>query len=265
MRQPFYNIYAFCRTADDAADESPDRHVARQRIDALQRGLDTIFDSQTFDAVSEGQVSRSRTPPPPLFPALADTIVTYQLPRQPFDNLLSAFRQDQSVTQYASTPQLFDYCRRSANPVGRLVLGLAGACNEENAALSDHICTGLQLANFWQDVARDREIGRVYLPADLRQQFGVVDAMLDEDTTPSPLRRLLAHVCDQAEAQFHHGLPLCRNVPRWLSADIKLFAHGGLATLNAIRRIDYNVLRVRPTVGKFTQLSLVARTLLGKL
>ncbi len=251
MVQPFYNIYAFCRTADDAADESPSSAVALQRLEELDRGLDGIF--------------RGHPPPHTLFPALAETIATYELPRQPFSDLLSAFRQDQVVYQYATGPELLDYCRRSANPVGHLILGLANACDEENAALSDEICTGLQLANFWQDVARDRKIGRVYLPIDLRHQFGVSEEMLDEEETPPPLRRLLAHLCDQAEGHFHRGLPLCQRVPRWLAADVKLFAHGGLATLDAIRKIDYDVLRIRPKVGKCKQLALVMWTLVGRL
>ncbi len=251
MVQPFYSIYAFCRTADDAADESPSSAVALQRLEQLNDGLERVF--------------RGHAPPHTFFPALAETIATYDLPRQPFDDLLSAFRQDQIVHEYATTSELLDYCRRSANPVGHLILGLANACDEENAALADEICTGLQLANFWQDVARDRDIGRVYLPVDLRHQFGVSEEMLDEEETLPPLRRLLAHLCDQAEGHFHRGLPLCQRVPRWLAADVKLFAHGGLATLDAIRNIDYDVLRVRPTVGRGKQLALVLRSLVGKL
>ena len=124
------------------------------------------------------------------------------------------------------------------------MLRLGDCFDEENAALSDQICTGLQLANFWQDVARDYAIGRIYLPADAMSRFGVSESMLSQSSTPIELRQLLASECDRAEKFFRCGLPLADRVPRWLSSDIKLFAHGGLATLEAIRRIDFDVLRV---------------------
>ena len=259
MRQPFYNIYAFCRTADDVADESPTTEIALEGLRELQSRLDAVFagtpSSNTLPKSSIGG----------LFPALADTITTFGLSKTPFDDLLSAFRQDQDVKVYQTTPQLIDYCTRSANPVGRLVLQLADSLNPTTAELSDQICTGLQLANFWQDVARDHQIGRIYLPGDVRDQFGVTTAMISQTSTPVPLRKMLAALCDQADAFFGSGLPLVHHVPRWLANDIRLFAHGGIATLRAIREIDYDVLRVRPKVGKFQQMMLVARAILGKL
>ncbi|MCS7470469.1 squalene synthase HpnC [Stieleria sp. ICT_E10.1] len=257
MRQPFYNIYAFCRTADDVADESADERTALEGLDRLQQQIDRLFAGQT--------PTDSQTPTEGLFPALADTIATYRLDKRPFDDLLSAFRQDQQIKQYASTAQLIDYCSRSANPVGRLVLQLADSLDPTTAALSDEICTGLQLANFWQDVSRDHAIGRIYLPADVRKRFGVSVSMLGEPSTPPALRGSLAFLCEQAEHYFHRGLPLVDHVPAWLRSDIKLFAHGGLATLDAIRKIDFDVLRVRPEVGKIKQGLLVARAFFGKL
>ncbi len=148
-----------------------------------------------------------------LFIALATTIDQFDLPQQPFDELLDAFRQDQHTTRYASSDELFDYCRRSANPVGRIVLRLGDCFDEENAALSDQICTGLQLANFWQDVARDYAIGRIYLPADAMTRFGVSESMLSQSSTPIELRQLLASECDRAESIFRCGLPLADRVP----------------------------------------------------
>lgn len=261
VRQPFYNIYAFCRTADDAADESPTAEIAQTRLNDLQWGIDAIFQGKSPTPASPEPMRYGGM----LFPALAETVAAHQLPQQPFNDLLSAFRQDQNTPQYTQWEQLLDYCRRSANPVGRLVLGLADACDDQNAQLSDEICTGLQLVNFWQDVARDHAIGRVYLPADMRDRFGVTPQMLSQTSTPEPLRNLIAHLCDQTEAYFRRGLPLCDRVPGWLAGDVKLFAHGGLETLRAIRRIDCDVLRVRPTVGKMKQFSLVARHLMGLL
>jgi squalene synthase HpnC len=251
MRQPFYNIYAFCRTADDLADESASPKIACEELDVLQQKIDQTFAGET--------------PQTGLFPALAHTIARYELPKQPFDDLLSAFRQDQSVNRYDTTVQMIDYCSRSANPVGQLVLKLADAVNETTSKLSDQICTGLQLANFWQDVGRDYENGRIYLPGDARDQFDVTPSMLSQLSTPIPLRRLLAHLCDETEGYFRRGLPLVAHVPAWLASDLKLFVHGGLATLSAIRKIDFDVLRMRPKVGKLQQMTLVARALLGTL
>lgn len=251
LQQPFYNIYAFCRTADDVADESPTPQHALEGLRTLQQNVDAVF---------AGQI-----PPSGLFPALADTIAKFRLSKTHFDDLLSAFRQDQHLTHYETTSELIDYCSRSANPVGRMVLELADSLDETTQPLSDSICTGLQLANFWQDVARDLQIGRIYLPADARSQFGVTDQMLQQPHSPPELKSLLAKLCDDAEALFRRGLPLANHVPTWLASDVKLFAHGGLATLDAIRKVDYDVLRSRPKVSKTKQLSLMVRAALRML
>ena len=246
LRQPFYNVYAFCRTADDLADESPSPQIALERLGQLQAQLDETY------AGRPGQR---------LFVALAETIEQFQLPQQPFNDLLDAFRQDQRKTRYRDFDELIDYCRRSANPVGRLVLRLGEGLQEDNAELSDRICTGLQLANLWQDVGRDHAMGRIYIPADEMDRFGVTEAMFGRSSTSEELRQLIAMLCDRTEEYFRRGLPLAQRVPTWLSRDVKLFAHGGLETLNAIRRIDHDVLRVRPTVGKWRQVGLVGRAL----
>jgi len=250
LRQHFYNIYAFCRTADDLADQSPSAEEALLRLDAFQSQLNDTFQGR---------------PGENLFIALCRTIERYDLPKQPFDDLLDAFRQDQRKTRYKNVEELFEYCCRSANPVGRIVLCLGECLDDDNAVLSDQICTGLQLANFCQDVARDYASGRVYLPAEQRTRFGVTEAMLGESSTTHELRQLLASECDRAESFFHRGLPLAQRVPGWLSSDIKLFAHGGLATLSAIRRIDFDVLSSRPTVSRWRQSGLVIRAVLGLL
>ncbi|TWU00846.1 squalene synthase HpnC [Stieleria varia] len=261
LRQHFYNIYAFCRTADDAADESASPQIALEKLAQLQSSLDATFagNPPSKNAIDGKSLETD------LFPALHHTIVVHRLDQSPFDDLLSAFRQDQSVNRYESTPQLLDYCRRSANPVGRILLKLADAESCENAALSDSLCTGLQLVNFWQDVARDyREINRVYLPADRMRDSGVSENMLNESTTPAPLRSLLAKLCDEAECYLNAGLPLAENVPKWLANDVRMFAQGGLATAKAIRAIDYDVLRTRPVVSKWGQLVMLAKTMLAK-
>ena len=245
MRQPFYDVYAFCRTADDAADESPEPAVAGRRLGELRQRLEATFDGH---------------PPADTFwPALADTIDRFGLLRQPFDDLLDAFEQDQTKTRYANDADLREYCRRSADPVGRIVLRMAGVTDDESVALSDRICTGLQLINFWQDVARDRRIGRVYLPQDRLAAAGVDDAALDGETTPPELRRLIGEMVDEADEHFDASEALSRRVPRWLSRSVRLFAAGGHATAEAIRQVDHDVLRVRPVVSKRTQAWLTLR------
>ncbi|MCD0458334.1 squalene synthase HpnC [Roseiconus lacunae] len=251
LRQPFYNIYTFCRTADDIADESGDRRLAREGLDRIAADLEDVFAGKPR---TEG-----------MFPALHHTIATFAMDRKPFFDLLSAFRQDQEVLEYETLDQLLDYCSRSANPVGRLVLKLAGVTDAEQIRLSDQICTGLQLANFWQDVGRDYAIGRVYLPDQWRQRYGVTRDMLSAGATSEPVRRLLADLCKMTDGYFQRGIVLAEKVPDWLSADIKLFAHGGMETLAAIRRVDFDVLRKRPKVSKLTQGKLILAALLGRL
>ncbi len=246
LRQPFYNLYAFCRTADDLADESGSSQLAPELLAVLQANLNQTYQGE---------------PPDPLFLALSNTIRQFDLSKCLFDDLLDAFRQDQRKTRYADFDELLDYCRRSANPVGRLVLQLGDCCDSPNGRLSDQICTGLQLANFWQDVARDYQIGRIYLPLDQMERFGVNEAMVGQSSTSPQLRRLLASECDRAEHYFRRGLPLAKSVPRWLAGDVKLFAHGGLETLTAIRKVDFDVLFRRPTVSKWRQSWLLVRAM----
>lgn len=249
LRQPFYNVYAFCRIADDLADESASPGEALAYLSELQSQLDQTFRGQ---------------PPPNLFLALARTIEQFHLPQQPFNDLLDAFRQDQRQHRYATIDELLDYCRRSANPVGQIVLRLGGCLDDERAALSDQICTGLQLVNFWQDVARDFARGRIYLPGEAMSRFEVSETMLASAPAAPQLRRLLASECDRAAGFLERGLSLVPRVPRWLAGDVQLFAAGGLATIEAIRRVEFDVLRARPTVGRWQQTTLVIRALLKR-
>ncbi len=270
LKQPFYNVYAFCRTADDLADQSPSPEIARQRLADFQRRLDETFAglgkrSETTAAVEPKSKRNVEKDSDHIFIALAKTIEQFDLTQQPFDDLLDAFRQDQEKVRYADFGQLLDYCRRSANPVGRIVLQLGGCLDEPNGELADQICTGLQLANFWQDVARDYAIGRIYLPQDEMADHGVLESMLGQTDTPSSLRKLIASQCDRAEGYLRRGAELAGRVPSWLSSDVKLFAAGGLATLDAIRGIDCDVLRVRPTVSRRRQFWMLAKAAVGRL
>lgn len=253
MRQPFYDIYAFCRAADDAADESATPAEARTSLANFRNSIGNIF--------SPGEVSGQ-------FLALADTVRQFNLPRKPFDDLLDAFVQDQSVHRYQDETALLDYCCHSANPVGRMVLALGGCHTAEHARLSDEICTALQLVNFWQDVTRDYAIGRIYLPAEVMQRHGfdeslIADTIEQSRPTPACVRAAIAEQCDHTRDRFQRGHSLVALVPRWLAADVELFVLGGLATLDAIAQTNYDVLRYRPQVSKAKQAWLVARSFVG--
>lgn len=250
MRQPFYNVYAFCRHADDLADESESPLVALQNLADWQTQLDRCF---------AGQAEH------PIFIALGDTARSLGLDQAPLNDLLDAFRQDQTKTRYANFEELLDYCRRSANPVGRIVLRMAKADSPENVDLADSICTGLQLANHWQDLGRDFVAGRLYLPRDAMDSFRVTEAMLAQDRAAEPLKRLVFAQCLVAREYLVAGIPLAERVPVWLSADIRLFIHGGLAILDAIAAADHDTLFRRPTVSNWKQLCLTMRAIWGRL
>ena len=244
LRPHFSSIYAYCRWADDLADECGD---ARQSLALLDWWEDQLRACYAGEAVH------------PVFIALGQTIRQFDVPCEPFLDLLVAFRQDQRVTRYETSEALLEYCRWSANPVGRLVLCLARCDDPQRARLSDAVCTGLQLANFWQDVAGDWDRGRVYLPQEHCRRFGYDASMFARRECNEAFRRLLAAEVSEAEAWLRRGLPLVGMVPRWLQFDLALFIHGGLAILAAIRREDYDVWTRRPALSKRDKLRLAAR------
>src|SRR5207244_3705324 len=184
---------------------------------------------------------------------------------EPFLNLLFAFEQDQIVKRYPTFEQLLAYCRNSANPVGHLVLYLAGAYSTERAALSDHVCTALQLTNFWQDVARDFTIGRVYLPEEDRQRFGYDESDLHNRRYTPSFTELLRFEIDRTRDLFYRGLPLLDCVVPEVRPDIELFIRGGLAVLRKIERCRYNVWAARPALAKWEKAALVGATFLRRL
>lgn len=243
LRQDFYNVYAYCRIADDLADEIGDDAESLRRLDEWGEWLVGCYEG--------------RPPRHPVFEALQVTIEQFQIPRQPFLALLEAFRQDQRVKRYATFDQLLDYCRRSANPVGHLVLYLAGCFDSERARAADQICTGLQLANFWQDVRRDARMGRIYIPSRDLERYQVNPDSLGDAQPQGRVRELLRFQVERTEEFFHAGMPLVSAVPRWLSRDLRLFIGGGRATLRAIRRAEYDVWSRRPTVRRSTQVGLM--------
>lgn len=193
------------------------------------------------------------------------TIAEFCIPKGPFLDLISAFEQDQTVCEYDTFEQLRDYCRRSADPVGRLVLHLCREHTDQNVAWSDSICTGLQLANFWQDVARDFKIGRIYLPRSDYERFGYHRADFDVQRINSEFLALMKYEVDRAREFLTAGLPLIDHLPGRLQVDIDLFAHGGLRILERIESIGYRVWETRPKVTKFDALGLVTAAIWRKL
>jgi len=244
LRQHFYNVYAYCRWADDLADETGDPQRGLALLDWWEQELRECYQGHSQH---------------PVFVALEDTIRQFAIPVDPFVDLLVAFRQDQRVARYESLDQLLDYCRYSANPVGRLVLYLGRCHDPERARLADSICTGLQLANFLQDVALDWERGRVYLPQTHCRQFGYDESMFARRECNEPFRRLLAAEAAEAEGWLRRGQPLVPLVPEELRLDVALFIHGGLALVEAIRRNQYDVWSRRPVLSKLEKLRIVAR------
>ncbi|MGH7199361.1 MAG: squalene synthase HpnC [Planctomycetaceae bacterium] len=245
LHQHFFNVYAYCRWSDDLGDEIGDTARSLALLAWWREQLGECY---------------AGTARHPVFVALTETIREFDIPPGPFEDLLSAFEQDQRVTEYETFDQLRDYCRRSADPVGRLVLHLCREHNEPNVGWSDSICTGLQLANFWQDVARDADIGRVYLPREDRQRFGYSDEDLRYRVVNTAFFDLMRFEVERARQFLVGGLPLVERLPGRLRIDIELFARGGLKVLEKIESIGYRVWETRPVVTKREALGLFVRS-----
>ncbi|MFO0945406.1 MAG: squalene synthase HpnC [Planctomycetota bacterium] len=231
LRPHVASIYAYCRWSDDLADEVTGSDASLGLLDWWERELDACFAGDSRH---------------PVMIALGETVRAFAIPREPFIDLLSAFRQDQSTFAYETFEDLLDYCRRSANPVGRLVLYLLGSHEESRLFASDSVCTGLQLANFWQDVARDQAIGRIYLPREDMLRFGVSNEEIVERRFSPRFADLLAFEVNRAETFLLQGAGVINGLPwrmRWV---IGCFAQGGLALLRKIRQSGHDVLRERP-------------------
>ena len=242
LHQDFYNVYSFCRWADDLGDEIGDPQVSL-RLLAWWRG--------ELQAMYAGRASH------PVFMALQGTVDRFDLPQLLFDDLITAFEQDQTVTRYRNFEELFEYCRYSANPVGRLVLALCGYRDAERQALSDATCTALQLANHWQDVTVDLLKDRVYLPLDVLERHGYPLEALLARRFDARFRAAMREAVEVARGLFLQGLPLTGMVDRRLSIDLDLFSRGGLKVLGKIERQDYNVLGARPAISKIERVGLL--------
>jgi squalene synthase HpnC len=250
LKPHFYSVYAYCRISDDLGDEVGDPQKSLRLLDEWQAELDACYNGQPRHAV---------------FIALRETVKACDIPKQPFIDLLTAFRQDQRVSRYETFDDLLGYCRNSADPVGRLVLYLCGYRDAERQALSDYTCTALQLANFWQDVVTDYAKGRIYLPLESLRNFGVTEKEIAERRFTPEFRELMRFEVARAREWFDRGMPLVKLVDHDLALDIELFSRGGQAILNAIERQGYDVLRSRPVISKPQKLWLVLRAAFHKM
>lgn len=278
LRDDFRHVYAFCRWADDLGDETGDPQKSLELLEWWRSELDLCYAGE---------------PRHPVFVALKPTIDRCEIPRKPFDDLIDAFVQDQTMTRYRTWDEVLDYCTRSADPVGRLVLYLCGYRDEQRQRLSDATCTALQLANFWQDVRRDvLERDRVYLPSEIASQHGLsieqmVQAIKDDaagkggmdckvcagGSLPSiaisalgkPFESTMCELVARTWPLFKSGRALLPTIAPDVRTDVKLFTLGGEAILNMIQRQHYNTLTHRPKLSKAAKLSLMASALTGKL
>lgn len=253
LRPHFYSIYAYCRISDDLGDEVVDPQQSLALLDEWEAELDACY---------------AGNPRHPVFVALRETVLACEIPRDPFANLLKAFRQDQTVTRYRTFDDLLGYCVNSANPVGRLVLYACGYRDGERQQLSDYTCTALQLANFWQDVAVDYAKGRIYLPLDDLATYKVSESDIAQHRATPKFCELMRFEVERARQWFGKGRPLIAMADRELAIDLELFSRGGEEILNAIEKQQFDVLTSRPAISKIRKLLLVAgagfKALLGR-
>ena len=250
LHQSFYNVYAYCRWADDLGDEIQDSQRALALLDQWEQELRLCY---------QGRATH------PVLVALAETVREHDIPQKPFADLLIAFRRDQTVKRHSDWSSVLDYCVYSANPVGRIVLYVCGYRDPARQELSDWTCTALQLANFWQDVARDLDIGRIYIPLDHLAAHGLTEKDLEARRFDARYARMMKELVEYTRTLFSRGRPLARNVSGPLRTDIDMFSRGGIAVLDAIEAIGYNTIERRPAISRRTQARLLGRALVSRL
>lgn len=250
LRPHFHSIYAYCRVSDDLGDEAGSREQSLALLDMWSGELDACYDGAARH---------------PVFVALAETIRECEIPKEPFADLLVAFKQDQRVTRFETMEEVLRYSRYSANPVGRLVLYVCGYRDAERFALSDSTCSGLQLANFWQDVREDWQKDRVYFPQEDMRRFGVTDEVIGAGVMTPGFRELMRYEVEYARELLRKGAPLIGMVDRELGMDLDLFTRGGIEILRSIEAQDYDVLRARPAIPKGRKVMLMLHALRAKM
>ena len=267
VRRHVYTIYAYCRWVDDLGDEALS-HISDS---AAAAGWKAASGSATSDErekklelldrwEEELEQCYSGRPNHPVMMALQETVRTFDIPREPFLKLIEANRMEQRSNRYPTYGDLFYYCDHSANPVGHLFLYLFGYRDQERQRLSDSTCTGLQLANFWQDVARDYRLGRVYIPQEDMERFGYTEEELAGGVANDSFRRLMAFEVQRARELFDEGAELLDTIDRRPRLDVALFTRGGMAVLKAIERQGYDVLSRRPTLSRAMKAGLFLST-----
>lgn len=232
VRRHFWSVYAYCRTVDDLGDEANGDRL--DLLDAWEEELHACFEGRPRHAVTR---------------ALLETVETFTLPKEPFQRLIEANRIDQRRHSYRTFAELLEYCSYSANPVGRIVLRLVGCDQPAALEFSDAVCTGLQLANFWQDIVRDLEKGRIYIPREDMERFGFDPILLRTRTCDARFRSLMQFQVNRTLAFFDRGEALIPMIPPRFRIDVALFGMGGRAILDQIERRGYDVLSHRPTVS----------------
>ena len=242
-------LYVFARTADDFADEAKYEGTRLFEINCWEKGLKNALKGQ---------------PAPATLQAFANTITTFQIPNSLPLDLLTAYRMDLTQKRYETWKEVLHYCKHSANPVGRMVLYISNIRDEKLHRFSDSICTGLQLINFWQDTAIDLARNRIYYPLEELKKAGVQENDLLSPTDSSAVKNLVENSVRYTEAYFQKGYPLLNAVSGRLQLELRATYLGGQAILNKIKKLDYNVLRNRPTLDNFDKLSLFINSLLGR-
>lgn len=246
LRKHFYAVYAFARTADDMADEEAGGAITADRRLAMLSGWREML-IQSFNAPATH----------PVFIALGKTASEFNLPVELFEDLLSAFAQDVTTSRYESFADLLDYCRRSANPVGRLILLLFGHRDPRLHEWSDHICTALQLANHWQDVSVDLAKGRIYIPAEDMARFEVSEPDLATRPATDEFRQLMRFEVARARELFTLGRPLCSAVSGRLALELRVIWLAGMKVLRKIEEGGFDVLSSRPAISRFERLRMI--------
>ena len=261
-----YAIYAWCRMVDDLGDETLPTAPVAAAVDggrlnasvAAHRRSQLAWWEEELDAIYSGK------PAHPISIAVQDTVVSFDLPREPFELLIRANMMDQGPGRFDTLDDVIEYCRHSANPVGHLYLHLFGYDDRRRRLLADHTCTALQLTNFWQDVSRDyRERGRIYLPRTDMERFGVTEGDIANGLATDAFRALLRYECDVTMRMFQQGTPLVASLDRRARLPVALFTRGGVAVLHAIGHQGYDVLSRRPTLSKRQKAWLLASAWLG--
>lgn len=253
-RRHVWAVYAFARTADDFADEGRD---ARETPESLQKRLAQLDDWE-YKLLQAGKGQAEH----PIFVAVAETLKDAQIPVQLLKDLLTAYRMDVQRKRYKSFEDLFFYCKHSANPVGRLVLHIMNYKDESIHLLSDHICTALQLANFWQDVAIDLAKDRIYLPEDEMRRFRVTEGDLHAKICNRAFQTLMQFCSDKTASLFNQGLPLTQQVGRDLRWEMRLTWLGGTTILKKLSQNHFDIYRNRPKIGLMDKVALLSRALL---